>query len=731
MRKIGFILLVTAALISAPRTGLWKVIGPGGGGAQFYPTVSPHDGKHVLEACDMTGAYLTEDGGANWRMFNLRGTTRAFVWDPRDAKVIYALGHALFRSVDAGQSWKLVYPPPERVTGVEMSSDHADEEILVDGKPAERMAALAIDPANSKVLYAAIGGTLQVSEDAGATWRKERDFPGRVRRIWAENGALYVAGERTVFVRENGAWTEGAPAANPWVDIVAGPPVIYTISARGGAVSEDGGKTWRAFQLPGTGARFAAVATSLHHPDTAYVAYSQLNLDGANWSGVAKTTDRGRNWQLVWQQGREGAPNVTDSWIAEKLGPHWGDPALNLGVAPNDPDICYLTDLGRTMRTTDGGKTWAAVYAKTAPQGWTSTGLDVTTCYGVHFDPFDQNRIFITYTDIGAVRSDDGGRSWTSTTDGVPRAWRNTTYWMVFDPGVRGRVWGVASGTHDLPRPKMWRTMSPSRYRGGVIRSDDGGRTWRQSNEGMRETAATHILLDPQSPKEARILYVAAFGQGVYKSTDGGATWALKNAGIEASEPFAWRLARDAAGGLYLVVARRSEDGSIGKAGDGALYFSSDGAEHWRRLNLPEGVNGPNGITADPKVAGRLYLSVWCRRGEKPDGSGGIYLTQNGGQTWQHVFSRDQHVYDLTVDPRNSRNLYACGFESSAWRSTDGGKAWQRIRGYNFKWGHRVTPDPRDAKMIYITTYGGSVWHGPAAGDPHAPEDIAGVYAPK
>ena len=259
--------------------------------------------------------------------------------------------------------------------------------------------------------------------------------------------------------------------------------------------------------------------------------------------------------------------------------------------------------------------------------------------------------------------------------------------------------------------------------------SDDGGRTWRQANQGMQETAATHILLDPQSPKDARVLYVAGFGRGVYKSADGGANWALKNDGIEGSQPFAWRLARDAAGGLYLVVARRSEDGSIGNAGDGALYYSSDGAEHWRRVKLPEGVNGPNGITADPKEAGRLYLSVWCRRGEAQAGSGGIYVTANGGETWRHVFDKDQHVYDVTVDPRNSKTLYACGFESSAWRSTNSGMSWQRIRGYNFKWGHRVVPDPRDAKMIYVTTYGGSVWHGPAAGDPNAMEDISGVYS--
>ena len=45
----------------------------------------------------------------------------------------------------------------------------------------------------------------------------------------------------------------------------------------------------------------------------------------------------------------------------------------------------------------------------------------------------------------------------------------------------------------------------------------------------------------------------------------------------------------------------------------------------------------------------------------------------------------------------------------------DAGATWSRMRGYTFKWGHRVVVDPVNPKMIYITTYGGSVWHGPAS----------------
>ena len=183
---------------------------------------------------------------------------------------------------------------------------------------------------------------------------------------------------------------------------------------------------------------------------------------------------------------------------------------------------------------------------------------------------------------------------------------------------------------------------------------------------------------------------MTGFGRGVFKSTDSGATWALKNDGIEGTEPFAWRLARDARGTLYVVVARRSENGSFGNAGDGALYRSSDGAEHWEKLPLPEGLNGPNGLAIDPRDPNRLYLAAWGRRRAKDAREGGIFLSTDGGQTWRNVLSQDQHIYDVTIDPRDPKLLYAAGFESSAWRSSDRGETWKRIAGYDFKWGHRV-----------------------------------------
>jgi photosystem II stability/assembly factor-like uncharacterized protein len=712
----------------APRFDPWTIIGPGGGGTMIAPTISPHDPNIVVEHCDMTGAYITLDGAQSWRMFNLRSVVSVLAFDPANPRVIYAGNEALWRSDDTGRTWSMVFPDPKKNTVEHQNGDHAEYSLTTADPsfPAGRsISAMAIRDGRIWIVFGprrgADGALLYVSSDRGATWSKAHEFSGeRILAFDAVPHGLLVVGTREVHRFDGSNWTVAGALPAGLSRVATSSTLLYGTTQRGEIqVSDDNGATWRA-SVAAPNTRYQAIAASLSNSKIAYAGFR---------GGITRTTDGGQTWNTVYaDRNNQPAENLKPSWIESRATEGgrdvFSDTPWSLSVSPTNPDICYATDLFRTYRTLDGGKTWETVNSvRVGENTWTTRGLDVTTNYGVHFDPFDNRHIIIDYTDIGAFQSHDGGASWSGATKGVPMNWRNTTYWVVFDPKVKGRLWGAFSGVHDLPRPKMFRNRDPKTYTGGVGVSDDGGNTWRPSNEGMPQAAITHILLDPSSPVGSRTLYATAFGRGVYKSTDDGKTWTLKNTGIDGDAPFAWRLTRADAGTLFLVVARRSE-GNSGGGGDGALYRSKDGAEHWEKVALPDHVNGPVGLTLDPHDQRRMYLAAWGQGRPDVDVGGGVYLTTDDGGSWKPLFQDSQHVYDVTVDPRDPKVLYICGFDAAAWRSADRGATWERIRGYTFKWGHRVIPDPVNSKMIYITTYGGSVWHGPAQPPRNTPEDI-------
>ena len=758
-RGLGFVILFSfvafAGFAQEPGTNMWKVNGPGGGGTTIGPTISPHDSQLVVEHCDMTGGYVTRDDGLSWRMFNLRGGIGVFAFDPADPHVIYAGNAALWRSDDSGSSWKMIFPSPARGTVEHQTGDHSDYSLTSSDPayPGGSVSAIAIAQGeagqkghvSTERIYVAFEqrdqpAVIVDSVDGGVTWNRLAQLPRHVLLLTAEGSdVIALSGASAYRIAADGNVKELGKIASEFKEASAGrsgdATWIYATGQDGLIyLTKDSGLHWGPVTpaLQQTSGSFGAIATSAGHPETAYSGFRGLRLgDGTEnlFNGIAKTVDGGRTWTIAFKESTHSADNLKGTWIEQRAAPAnpniWFDAPYSLAVAPADPRVVYATDLFRSYRTLDGGESWLEVNSRQAGDGeWTSRGLDVTTDYGVQFDPFDSKHIFVDYTDIGLFSSNDGGLTWRSSSEGIPAQWRNTTYWLAFDPAQRGLMWGAFSGTHDLPRPKMWRRRSPQTFTGGVAVSTDGGRSWQPSNTGLPQDSVTHILLDPSSPVGSRTLYACAFGRGVYKSVDGGKTWTQKNDGIVGEEPFAWRITASQDGSLYLVVARRSEGKDYSAAGSGAVYRSTDKAEHWRAVPLPTGVTGPTGLEIDPRDAQRVYLTAWGQESESADRNGGVFVSSDGGATWKSLFTGSQHVYDLTIDPRHPDTLYIAGFDAAAYRSTDRGAHWTRIQGFDFKWGHRVILDPNDPSRIYITTFGGSVWHGPAAGDPHARETI-------
>src|SRR5262249_22891055 len=191
--------------------------------------------------------------------------------DPRDATVIYAANQALWRSEDAGATWRMVFPDPTKNTVQHGWGDHADTVITTDdplypsGLEAD-IQAVAVDPAGSRHLALAMPPTppgppgshppgpavVLVSTDRGRTWSRLGDNIGfeRVLALWFEPGVLTALADVGTFWHTNGAWHALHPAGGERIqsggfgrDAASGRTLAYATTAAGIWVSDDAALT--------------------------------------------------------------------------------------------------------------------------------------------------------------------------------------------------------------------------------------------------------------------------------------------------------------------------------------------------------------------------------------------------------------------------------------------------------------------------------------------------------
>jgi photosystem II stability/assembly factor-like uncharacterized protein len=681
----------------------------------------------------------------------------------------------LYRSENRGESWRIIYPDLEGVKRAErlQNTDYLPSDII-DGALDGTIDKVKVDRVDHRRIYlglaplkAYIGISGQDNADSamlvrsanhGADWELIAKLPGeRIKAIfpctiYGNPGEVIVFTESAcISVDENTGVSHNLPL--PVQTIIAAEGgyeknggILYIQSrfeykegkAQGGMyVSRDLGRTWVPSnnglfkEMPeGMTPRFRqGLAVCEKQPGVAYIStMSPVKNEDGNTEiiyGVYRTENGGGEWHPVLLSSTPRGyitENFDGSWMEESFDPGWGGSPIDLGVAPGNPDVCYAGDNGRGYKTTDGGKTWKQVYSHNLPDGsFASGGLDVTTCYGVHFDPFNPAHFFICYTDMGLFHTFNGGESWFHSITGVPRSWQNTCYDLTFDPEIKGKAWSVWANAHDLPRTKMFGRSGFDRFQGGVAVSGDDGRNWTKSNTGMPENAVcTNVLLDPSSPVDSRTLYVSVFDKGVYKSVDGGKSWEAANMGL-GDNLFAWEVRQNSEGRLFLLCARGQRNG---ETVDGVIYFSDDNAGTWKKLDLPKGVNGPHDLLIDPEDPGNMYVCCWPRREGDKDVNGGVIKTGDGGMNWKQVFDESVRVNAAGMERGSPETLYINTFHNAAYRSDNDGKTWKRIEGYRFKWGQKAVPDVNHPGMLFLTTYGGSVYYGPAEGIPGVFEDI-------
>jgi len=643
-------------------------------------------------------ALCASASGPSWEPAGWGGG--GFFWsclcDPRGNGILYLGGDVCgaYKSTDRGRHWRLAN------RGL---SNYA-------------VYSLALCPAQPRFVYAMTESGVCRSEDEGESWRAlPATAPGALdvtcRRhdtvrglavhpkdplaVWAGTGRgrLYRTtdgGESWTEVRYAG--TEAPAGAVASVAVSARDPSRVLVAHRSTGVfaSRDDGKTWKR-SLAETGAFTVAFS-----PADGAVAF-------AGFAGGRVFLSGDGGW--TWTPGGGGWPAGA---AVREIVPHPGDPRQAAAIGMGDW-------AGWFGRTTDGGRTWIVVRPKlridpagnpTVPGDASSADLSSPTNLAV--DPADPERILISANWRNAW-SGDGGRTWEERSRGADISVVEDLWFL------GGEVFAVAMDEGLLASSDLgatWRQLFPLRYA-----AETSGHQWRVrawNRDGRVRVVSTLSPWDAKTPNRVLV------------SDDGGKTFAVASRGLPACVParntmwgrsYPRAMAQDPVNPDVLYLGM---DGDPEPAHDpecaGGFFVSADGGRSWRRpASQPGSRRVFFGLAADPSRPGRI---VWGACGEQ----GGVWLSNDRGETWSHVFAADAWVFNVLVTPAG--RILAAGRQ--LWASDDGGKAWKPLTSFddacvtvgleadpadpNRIWISRTTWDSNARGGVFRTLDGGASW---------------------
>lgn len=222
----------------------------------------------------------------------------------------------------------------------------------------------------------------------------------------------------------------------------------------------------------------------------------------------------------------------------------------------------------------------------------------------------------------------------------------------------------------------------------GIFRSPDGGVTWKCM--GLEKTKSIHRLV--VHPSQSNVVYAASPGsawgptpdRGVYRTTDGGLSWKkilFVNDSVGCAD-----LVMDTQNPnkLFAAMWKYQRKPWFFESGghSGGLYMTLDGGDTWQELGkeqgLPEGSTGRIGIAISRTNPLRVYALI---ESEKT----ALYASEDGGYHWQQVTDKgvnDRPFYysEFYVDPSNEHHLIY--IHSTVSESIDGGKTWSTLLPY-------------------------------------------------
>lgn len=193
-------------------------------------------------------------------------------------------------------------------------------------------------------------------------------------------------------------------------------------------------------------------------------------------------------------------------------------------------------------------------------------------------------------------------------------------------------------------------------------------------------------------PGDRNVAYVGAASGGVFKTEDAGITWRPifdstdnSSAGALAIAPSDPRQVWVGTGETFLIRPAEA-------MGNG-VYKSTNAGRTWKNMGLVA-TGRISRVIVHPTDPNTVYVAALGNT-HAPQEERGVYKTTDGGKTWERVFFVDQYTgcSDLSMDPQHPDILYAAMWQisfntwqlnsggpgSGIFRSKDGGKTWQRL----------------------------------------------------
>jgi photosystem II stability/assembly factor-like uncharacterized protein len=152
--------------------------------------------------------------------------------------------------------------------------------------------------------------------------------------------------------------------------------------------------------------------------------------------------------------------------------------------------------------------------------------------------------------------------------------------------------------------------------------------------------------------------------------------------------------------------------------GDG-VYKSVDGGQTWTNIGLKD-TRFIGRVIVDPQDANRVFVAALGHT-YGPNTERGLFRTTDGGKTWEKVLYKDEKTgaIDVAFDPHNAHILFASLWEtyrtpyslvsggpgSGIYRSNDGGTTWTHLEGHGLPEGALgrigVSVSGADANRVY------------------------------